>query len=641
MKNIWKISLAIIAAAGLFASCAPMDKDAHELGPAPSENQVSFTQSADGNIITLTNTSSVKGVALWDLGNGATDKGDVVKVSYPFKGDYNVTLTLYTTGGSASVSQVVSISADDYGLLDTPGFNALTGGGSNENGKTWVFAKYYRGHFGVDDVNNAPLVDDSGAYAPGGWWACDPLGKEGSSMYDNKYTFIQKGTKLIWTNNGYIYTNEAGMNGLGITGTPNAVVGDYDVPYVPADNLTFSLDEDNMILTLSEGAFFCFYTGVTTYHIITLDEHNLIVWCNSTVETGNAWYFWLVPEDELKEPEGEPETPKEPKPESEDAWFRPGKETNLLGSTISYESWFSGDDWGGGLEPGVAMTNSITITIPEGIGGGEWMGQFKIRTGIPAEAWESFDFSCSITSTEAGIATIKMTADNDPGDDEFFYDGNVVVPAGTKTYFENPDKRLYDGTESILLIYDFGRFPAGAVVEIADLCLQRHIPLSDKPEVVNLWPAAGNIFVTNWFSGDDWQGGLEQELEYTLLSDGKDGFELTVPEGIGSSEWMGQFALHTDIELLSAHAYEFSCKIEADAESTITIKLTNDPEEDAKVSFYDNSIQIVNGTVTVKKQDFHPDSADATDAMLIFDFGRTPGGSHVRVTDIVLQEYID
>ena len=36
-----------------------------------------------------------------------------------------------------------------------------------------------------------------------------------------------------------------------------------------------------------------------------------------------------------------------------------------------------------------------------------------------------------------------------------------------------------------------------------------------------------------------------------------------------------------------------------------------------------------------------PASEDAEAVMLIFDFGRTPAGTKVKVTDIVLQEYID
>ena len=631
MKQIFKSILLVVAGSALLWACNPMDADLHKLGPAPSESQLAFTATptvTSPNIVELQNTSSVPGVALWDLGNGTTVKGDKVSATYPFKGDYTVTMSLYTTGGSATISQVVTIAADDYGLLDTPGFNALTGGAAATDGKTWVFARYTKGHFGVGDVNAAPEVNGPA------WWQCDPKGKEGCSLYDNEYTFIQKGTKLVWKNQGYIYTNENGMNHLGIAGTPNAIVGDFDVPYVPADNLTFTLDEDNNKLILGGDSFFGFYTGVSEYNIITLDEDMLYVWCGSAAEPGNAWYFILVPKDKLVEPEPEPVVPK---PDPEEAWFRPNAPTNLLGVTVNYESWFSGADWAGGLEPGISIKNDIVITVPEGVGGGEWMGQFKIRTGVPAGARERFDFSCVISASEAGTATVKMTADSDPGDDEFFYDGNVAVAKGGSVTFEAADHMLFGETESILLVFDFGRFPAGTVITLSDLCLQKHIPLSEKPEVVNLWPDA-TVTTTYWFSGNDWQGGLEPTFQ---MLDGN-GFELTVPEGVAGSEWQGQFALHSDIQALNSHRYEFSAKITATEASTITVKISNDPEEDdAHLLSYDNGVGTIAGTVTYKVKDIYPKPNDADALMLIFDFGSTPAGTKITVTDIVFQEYID
>jgi hypothetical protein len=226
-----------------------------------------------------------------------------------------------------------------------------------------------------------------------------------------------------------------------------------------------------------------------------------------------------------------------------------------------------------------------------------------------------------------------MTADDDPSDDEFFYNGNVAVDG--VTLFESADHMLNKDTESILLVFDFGRFPAGTVITLSDLCLQKHIPISDKPEVVNLWPAA-NVTTTQWFSGPDWSGGLT--ADFTMLEG--NGFELTVPDGVGGSEWMGQFALHTDIQLLASHEYELVCTVTATSASQFTMKLTNDPEDDSKVCFYDNALNMKEGMVTIRKVAVKPASADAEAAMLIFDFGRTPAGTKITVTDIVLQEYI-
>ena len=175
------------------------------------------------------------------------------------------------------------------------------------------------------------------------------------------------------------------------------------------------------------------------------------------------------------------------------------------------------------------------------------------------------------------------------------------------------------------------------MITVSDLCLQKHIPLSEKPEVVNFWPAA-NVTTSQWFSGADWSGGLT--ADFRMLEG--NGFELTVPEGTGGSEWMGQFALHSDIQALNSHRYEFSARIASTAAGTITVKISNDPEEDdAHLLNYDNAVGIVEGAVTYRLKDIYPKPQDADAVQLIFDFGRIPAGTKITVTDIVFQEYID
>lgn len=120
------------------ASCDPVDSDDHSLGAEPQENQLAFSATptaGKANIVEFKNESTVEGVVLWDLGNGGTAKGESVKAQYPFKGEYTVAMTLYTTGGSATISKVISIADDDMALLDTPMYNALTGGAANLGGK--------------------------------------------------------------------------------------------------------------------------------------------------------------------------------------------------------------------------------------------------------------------------------------------------------------------------------------------------------------------------------------------------------------------------------------------------------------------------------------------------------------------------
>ncbi|MDR2969196.1 MAG: PKD domain-containing protein [Tannerellaceae bacterium] len=296
MKNILKSGLLVLITLFALASCDPQESNDYSLGPVPQESQLSFTatpSSGKPNVIVFQDASSVPGVALWELGNGSTAKGSSAQAEYPFAGTYTITMTLYTSGGSATVTNTVTIAQDDMSLLDTPMYNALTGGAANLEGKTWVFDRYNNGHFGVGpaDAGNPD------------WWSCPAEGKNGASLYTQEFTFTQVGIKLEWKNNGYIYTNAAGKDALGGEFVDNpGGAGDFDVKYAPKSAYTFALNETDKTITLSDGAFFGFYTGNSTYEILSLTDDVLYVKSRSTVEAGNGWFFRFIPKEKNVKP---------------------------------------------------------------------------------------------------------------------------------------------------------------------------------------------------------------------------------------------------------------------------------------------------------------------------------------------------
>ena len=124
-------------------------------------------------------------------------------------------------------------------------------------------------------------------------------------MYSQEFTFTQVGVKLNWKNNGNVYTNESGRVSLAAQGFTNSVVpgaGDFDVAYIPKAAYTFALDETAKKITLNDGAFFGHYTGTSTYDIVTLNENELYVKCNSTVESGNSWWYRFIPKEKNIKP---------------------------------------------------------------------------------------------------------------------------------------------------------------------------------------------------------------------------------------------------------------------------------------------------------------------------------------------------
>lgn len=288
MRNIIKFGTLFIVSALLMVAC---NTDQYGLGTLPTSDQLSITATptAKANILKIVNSSTVKGIAVWDLGNGTKTKGDTVMGTYPLKGSYTISMTLYTSGGATSVTKTISIANDDMSLLNTPMYTALTGGLDSINGKTWVFDQYNAGHFGVGPFDAATPI----------WWQCPADGKDGSSLYSQKFTFKQIGTSLIWTNDGRVYTNQAGVTKLATLGytdaVANAAVGDFDVTYAPKSSYTYTLNEAAMTLTLSDGAFMGHYAGTSTYQILVLNDNEMYLKCVSTVEPGNGWWYRFVP----------------------------------------------------------------------------------------------------------------------------------------------------------------------------------------------------------------------------------------------------------------------------------------------------------------------------------------------------------
>ena len=111
------------------------------------------------------------------------------------------------------------------------------------------------------------------------------------------------------------------------------------------------------------------------------------------------------------------------------------------------------------------------MTIPEGIGGDEWMGQTKIHTNFEIDPTATYYYSVTIESTESGVITLKNTSESDPGGVEFFYDGGVEITGGTPLVYERDDISMASD-ETLLLIFDFGRMPVGTQITIKDFVIR-------------------------------------------------------------------------------------------------------------------------------------------------------------------------
>ncbi|HYG21076.1 MAG TPA: PKD domain-containing protein [Ohtaekwangia sp.] len=284
MKNLrysilWMLTLLLVHA------CKDEDP---QLGAVPTQADAAFTFTPSAENDNIIDFSSPTGAFLkkWDFGNGTKAEGDNVKGVYPLQGTYEVTLTVFTSGGSISTKQTVEIAETDPTLLDLPVYNMLTGGKDAPEGKKWIVDATTGGHFGVGPA--AGTGPD--------WYAAAANEKAGAGLYDDEFTFILNGFSFVQTTNGDVFINTQQAANF-----PGAVAnaGDFTAPHTAPDDLSWTVTEDgdNQFLTISTGGFIGYYTGVSTYQIMTLEENKLVLKYYDAANADLAWYLRLIPAD--------------------------------------------------------------------------------------------------------------------------------------------------------------------------------------------------------------------------------------------------------------------------------------------------------------------------------------------------------
>lgn len=262
-----------------------------ELGLPPTLDDAAFTYEADEdspNRIHFTCASSAF-LKKWDFDNGTTAEGDTATAQFPLKGKYRIRLTVFTSGGSIYSEQEITIAEDDFTLLDLPAYTFLTGGIEAAAGKTWVMDSKRAGHFGVGPNPSDPTLGDVPNY-----YAAGPEEKPGTGLYNDEFTFKLAGFQFVQETAGDIYLN----NKFGDV-FPGAFenLGDKTAPFTAPSGLTWTITgpDGNQQLNISPGGFIGYYSGVTSYKIVSLSENELILRALDARDPALAWYQRFIP----------------------------------------------------------------------------------------------------------------------------------------------------------------------------------------------------------------------------------------------------------------------------------------------------------------------------------------------------------
>ena len=316
---------------------------------------------------------------------------------------------------------------------------------------------------------------------------------------------------------------------------------------------------------------------------------------------------------------------------------------------ISVTPWFADNGWGQIGDPTWKHENGAwSLTIPEGMGGSQWQGQFPINTTLTASLSKKYNFYLVLEADQdCNGVTIKLTetddADGTKHDGNFFFADRHDVKADVPFIYKAEGVSLIQNdAHALSLFFDFGGSPIGTNIKISNIYFEENVSMN-YDDANNLWKTVdeGSAFisVTPWFANDGWS-----QIGDPVWKHEGSKWSLTIPEGMGGSQWQGQFPINTTLATAQNDAYNFSCTILADNDCPgVTIKLTETDDadgtkHDGNFYFADRHDVKADEPFIYKMTGVTLSQNDAHALSLFFDFGGTPIGTNIVISDIIFEK---
>ena len=635
-KNILYSILSALCLLG--ASCSPDEFDGANPNGIPTMENVDFQISVDQETNQMVaHYSPAPGTyPVWILDGAAYSTLNEVGYKNDEAGTHTIELRLGNRNGFSVTGIKKEYTFNETKIDYTADFRRITG-------KEWR----------IDNKEAAHMGCGEGGTDGSNWWAAAADEKKAFGVYDDRITFTAD------TRKGGTYTYNAGADGLTYvnkeTQWANGAKDDLDVEL---GNQTSIWDFEELDWTDKEGK-------VSKQRYIRLGEKTLFPYMSSNEQYENplfrveqltaskmvlvyekkdhsiAWRFIFTSKEGEKEFAG----------------FDANSDYNMWkGITPSMEFWYA-PGWTQIDDPGfVDAGNDYTIELPQATTD-QWQAQVKFHTDLSTSASSNYDFSAIFNSDkDLNGATVKLVLDGDDG--VFYFTDRIDLKAGEDYIFWKSNMPGIDMSK-VMLVLDFGGCQENTVVNVSNIVLKDHanddgtvLPevdpvIPDEPVMdwdydssANLWKSVDNGTLFDafgyWFADNSWTV-LPTQPEATHQDDL---YEIILPEGMGGSQWQGQFHIDTKLTASAEKTYNFCLVMEADQDCPgVTFKLTDEGDtnffiEERNDLKADEAFILKREGVTLKE------NKDANAIRLFFDFGGSPAGTHVKISKIYFEEVL-
>ena len=642
MKNIYRLlcaGLVYCGTAAVLSSCSPDSfEGARETGiPTVSDTDFHMTVDQETNQMTASFSAPAGTYPVWIIDGNSYSTLPEVGYKNSEAGTHTVGLKLGNRNGFSQGTLTKTFTFNETKIDYTADFRKITG-------KEWRIANKEAAHLGCGPAGTAGTE----------WWSAAADEKKDFGVYDDRITFTADNRK------GGTFTYSAGDDGLTYVNKGTTKWGSQDPDWdatIGNQTSTWTFEvydwqdaEGNVtpqtFIQLAPNTAFPYISSDAQYEnprfrIETLTAKKLVL-IYEAPDRSIAWRFIFTSEEAEKEWAG----------------FDPDSQFNLWKNADFSMFYYYAPGWAKIADPGFeGSNNDYTITLPEATTE-QWQAQVAFKTtNVTTSAANNYDFSCILNSDkDLNGATVKLVMDGD--DNTFYFADRIDLKAGEDYIFWKSNMPGID-MERVNLFFDFGGCQADTHINISGITLKNHAdddgtvppgaqPGGDTPDGTmnwdyeagtNLWKAVddGTLFdAFGYYMADNgWQ-----PITYEEATHNGDTYELTLPEGLGASQWQGQFHIDTKLTASAAKQYNFYLVMETDQDCPqVTFKLTD--SGDTNYFFEERNDVKADEPFILKRTGLTlKEGTDASAIRLFFDFGGSPAGTHVKICKIYLEEVV-